>query len=540
MSDGVEEEDPTSVETGFSGTDDAGRSLDQHLSISRSSALRRADIVAGNLWFLSTFVLLIVGFSLLYLDQPLHFDEAIFLTVGEQVASGETLYVDIADHKPPAIFVLAATAYQLPGDPVITARLFTYAVTGASGLLVVRLGQAVCSRRAAQAAGILFVVMSFLPHFDGFYYLTEPSAVFCLLVAAVMLWDDTRLSKAAVGVALGVGVLFNQTVFLFGATILLFYVIRMRYPENRTRRYVMDSMTQILAIGVGFLATMGVVLLVLASQGIVEETIYYSFVLPLTSYDTQFNYWGHVLAYATLMPVLLLAGGVAVKTAASVVRGDRVDERLLFVVLWAGIMSIPAARAFSGDHKFLFAFPALAILTVAGLLLVYRKLLENWNQLRRLSGIPDRSALITGLTVIVVLSTAVVAGGGNIYYASNVVDQDSQAERDAIRSAVEGLEGPIYAYNVQAELYVHTDVEPGTSYMGTIYSDELARNKIDSLERNEIQYVLVRRSEVTGDEVVASGYWSDHKSIMTEYLNENYEPVRRTEAYVVFERTSRS
>jgi hypothetical protein len=285
---------------------------------------------------------------------------------------------------------------------------------------------------------------------------------------------------------------------------------------------------------------MAVVLLVLASQGIVEEAIYYSFVLPLTSYNTQYNYQGHVLAYATLLPILLLAGGVLVNTVVSIGRGDRVDERFLFVVLWAGILSIPAARAFSGDHKFLFAFPALALLAVLGLIAVYRKTLENSDQLLGLPRIPDRSALISGLIVAVVLSTAVISGGGNVYYASLVVDDNIGNERDAVVPAVEGLDGPMYAYNVQAQLYVHTDIEPGTSYIGTIYSEDLARNKISSLERNEVRYVLVREYEVSGDEVVASGYWSGHKSIMTEYLNENYEPVRHTEEYVVFERTSGS
>ncbi|WP_435095819.1 ArnT family glycosyltransferase [Halorubrum sp. N11] len=540
MNEDVKKDDTTSVDANSPAGEGADRSLDKQFADSWSPALRGRNILTGNVWFLSLYVVLIAGFSVLYLDQPLHFDEGIFLTLGEQIASGETLYVDIADQKSPGIFALAAIVYNLPGDPVVITRLFTYGVTAGSGLLVVRLGREFYGRRAAEGAGILFVVMSFLPHFDGFYYMTEPFAVFTLLIAAVLLGYDTLLSKAAAGVALGAGVLFNQTVFLFGATIIVFYAIRMRYPERRTRQYLKDSMIQILAIGAGFLGTMAVVFLFLASQGIAGETFYFSLVLPLTGYNTPFSYEGHVLAYATLMPVLLLAGGVLINTVVSVVRGDRVDERLLFIVLWAGILSVPAATAFSGDHKFLFAFPALALLAVTGLVTVSRKALKNRDQLRSLPRIPDRSALISGLMVVAVLSTVVVSGGGNIYYASNVVDTDIETERDAVTTAVEGLEGPMYAYNVQAQLYIHTDIEPGTFYMGTIYSDELAQNKISSLERNEVRYVLVRRSEVTADEVVPQGYWSDHKSLMTEHLNENYEPVRHTEEYVVFERTGRS
>jgi hypothetical protein len=38
--------------------------------------------------------------------------------------------------------------------------------------------------------------------------------------------------------------------------------------------------------------------------------------------------------------------------------------------------------------------------------------------------------------------------------------------------------------------------------------------------------------------VISSGYWADSKSKMTTYINENYEPVRTTDDYVVFEQKS--
>lgn len=504
---------------------------------SLSSLATSEETIPRDLWFVIAFFASAVILPLIYLDQPLHFDEGIFLTIGNQLASGETLYADIADHKPPGVFFVATAVYHLFDAPVVAARLLTYGVIAGSGLLVVRLGQQFRGRLEAQVAGVLFVVMSYLPHFDGFYFMTEPYAVLAMLVAAVSFTRDSAISRVGAGVALGIGVLFNQTVFLFGATILLYHLLKSRFPEARTRDHVVETTERILTIGVGFLATMAAVATVLYSRGILRETFYYALVVPLTNYSTPFDLWGHILAFATLLPVWLLAGGMVLLVGAAVVRGVAVDDRQLFVALWAVVMSIPGARAFSGDHKFLFAFPALALLTAIASTEIYRAAVRNRDQFRDVrAGLPDRSALLAGLLIVVVFSTTLVAGAGNVYYASNVLEDDIAEERTAAENALDGIDGPVYAFNVEASLYVHTDTEPGTTYLGTIYSDRIANDKISDLQRNDVRYVAVREFHVTDGNVVSDRYWSDHKSIMTDYLNRNYEPVDTRGGYVIFER----
>lgn len=493
----------------------------------------------SRVFFVVGYVVLATGLPLLYVHQPLHFDEAIFHTIGKQMMLGETLYVDIADNKLPGIFLTAAVIHELFGNAVLAARVLTYVVTAISGLLVIRLGKVFCNRQAAYGGGVLFVIMSYLPHFDGFYYLTEQFAVLTILVSAVLLGYETTISKVAVGVVLGVGVLFNQTVFLFGATIILFYLIKLRYEKNRCRAYLVDSTKQILSIGVGFLTLIAIALTVLASQGVLEEMIYYSIVLPVTSYTTPFDLWGHVLAFGMLLPVWLLTSGMIVVTAVAIARGDTVDERFLFVTLWAVVLSYPGATSFAGDHKFLFAFPAIALLTVKALSKAFEMVAENDN---RLSDISERlripSALLSWLLVAVLLSTAVVSGAGNVYYASNLNDGGITEEKQGLTDAIEGVDGPVYGYNVMASLYVHTETSPGTAYLGTIYTDGLAEGKIADLESNNVQYVIVKTTYVTDDRVTSGVYWADHKSTMTAYINQNYEPVRKTDDYVIFERTS--
>lgn len=509
----------------------SGRSTPE---VAHRSGARFPDIGRQDKWFLLAFALSATVLPLLYLDQPLHFDEGIFLTIGQQIAAGQTLYADIADHKPPGIFLLAAGIYKVTETSMVAARLLTYSVTAVSGLLVVRLGQQFADRRAAQGAGVLFVVMSYLPHFDGYYFLTEPFATLTLLVAAVLLGRGTRKSNAGAGVALAVGVLFNQTVFLFGATVILWHLVRLRYPDNRTRDYVVTSVWDILTVGVGFLVAIGAALAALGSQGLIDETVYYAFVLPFENYNTPFELWGHILALGTLLPVWLLASGTLLVTSIEVARGKRVDNGFLFVALWAGVLSIPGATAFSGDHKFLFAFPAIALITATSLLRLTE--LGEWSRDHLFGTRPNRSALLAGLLLAVVLTTTLVAGVGNAEYASNQLENDIADDRAAISAAVAGLDGPMYGYNVESDLYVHSDTEPGTTYLGTIYVDGIARDKIRDLERDEVRYVVVKDNYVSDGKIVSSGYWTEHKSKMTAYLNENYEPMRRTDSYLIFER----
>jgi hypothetical protein len=522
-------------ESDAEGADSSEDSLPDRRSVTGRLSMRTGRTVPR-----LVFVLWAVALPLVYLDQPLHFDEGIFLTVGRRIEMGETLYVDVADHKPPGIYLLAAGIYTLIDAPIVAARLVTYGVTAVSGLLVVRLARPVCDRRLAYAAGALFVIISSLPHFDGYHFVSEPYAVITLLAAAVLLGGVALRSHVAAGVALGVGVLFNQTVLLFGAVILLVAVLRLRRPDRRTAPAIKRSVLEVLAIGVGFLAVVGVAAVTLATQGLLEDAFYYAVRLPAANYSTPFDARGHAFALAAILPVWLLAAGMVGRTAVAVGRGETVHDRLLFATVWAAVLSVPGAVGFAGDHKFLFAFPALSLLAIVGA----EQLYGATGGVRRLGralrgGRPDRASLVAGLLLAVVVGTAAVAGAGNVYVTIGMVQQDVDDSRAVLESAVDGLEGPIYAYNVQAQLYVHTDVAPGTQYLGTMYTDGIARRKVAALERKDVRYVLVKTNFVEDERVVPGAYWSDSKSIMTAYLNDHYEPMRTTGEWVVFERTER-
>ncbi|WP_435065291.1 ArnT family glycosyltransferase [Halobaculum sp. EA56] len=504
----------------------------------RSNYLRSTTVSDLVGWYPLVFLALAVGLPLGYLNQPLHFDEAIYLVVAEQVAGSGRLYADVADHKTPLIYVIAAAAYELTPRPVHLLRLLTYAVTAASAALVVRLGRRVFGRAVGMAAGLVFLTMSYLPHFDGFFYMTEPWATLTMLVAALLLLREEPIADAGAGVALAVGVLFNQTVFLFGAAVILVHAVGLRYPERRTRRYVVDSLRRLLVVGAGFLVAVALALAAFYVRGTLDELLYYAVVLPASAYDTQFELYGHLLALGTLLPVWLLSGWTLLRVADAVARGRTVDDGVLLVAVWAAVLSVPGATGFSGDHKLLFAFPAIALLATVG---AARAAERARRDLRPVGGLrerlPERSTAVTFLLVATLLCSGVVAAGGNVWYAVLLQDEDLGDQRRSVDGIADHVEGDVYGYPVQAQVFYHADgIEPATTWVGHVYADEVVTPAVAALRSGTVDYVVVRKGHVVDGRVVTKGYWPEQKEPIVAQINARYEPVAETDTYVVFGR----
>lgn len=108
------------------------------------------------------------------------------------------------------------------------------------------------------AASLCQPVVTYMPHFDGFCYITEPYANLTMVVAAILLLADRRAFDALAGASLAVGVLFNRTVFPFGLAFIVFRALSLRDPANRTREYLLGTTTRFLVIDGGFLVPTGV------------------------------------------------------------------------------------------------------------------------------------------------------------------------------------------------------------------------------------------------------------------------------------------
>jgi hypothetical protein len=488
-------------------------------------------------WYLVSFLAVGVGLPLLYLNQPLHFDEAIYLVIAQQMAEGGTLYVDVTDHKPPGIFLAGALAFEVSPQPHSLLRLATYGATAVSGVLVFAFGRVVRDRWTGLVGSVLFLLITYMPHFDGFFFMTEPWSVVCLMAAALLFFADRPSRDALAGVALGFGVLFNQTVFLFGAVVIAFLAFKLRYPGNRTRAYLLGSVRRLLTIGLGFAVPVSVTLAAFAARGTLDALLYSVVVLPATSYSTPFELYGHLLAALTLLPVWLLAGGMAAAFGLAFVRGRPVSDGILFTTLWAVVLSVPGATSFAGDHKMLFAFPAIALLTALGIREVRDRFWEGpASLLANVGTVPSRSTVVT----VVLVVTVVAAAGANLKHGTTRLSDDISTEMATAERVDEHVAGPVYVFSPQnGIIYFSEDSSPATSWLGQPYSDALVERTIDELRSRENPHIVVRKRRVSGDEIINDPrYYRETKEPLVAHLNENYEPTARTEGFVVFERTA--
>ena len=491
------------------------------------------------------FVLLGGLLPLVYFRMPLHFDEALFLVIGDQWANGILPFTGIADHKPPGIYFLAFLAEYVTEYPHFLMRIVTFLTVAVTALLVFVLGQRLVGRTVGMVASLCYLVATYMPHFDGFFYITEPYANLTMVVAAILLLEDRRAFDALAGASLAVGVLFNQTVFLFGLAFIVFRALLLRDPANRSREYLLGTVSRFLVIGGGFLVPIGVTAAYFAANGLLYEFYYYSFYLPATAYSPPFHLWGHILAAASIAPIWLLAGLVVIQEGYRLAKGRVESEGVLFLACWALFIGYPGATSFVGDHKLLFTFPAVGLLAAVGLHRAYHTFAAGEGTVSLFSA-PRRgtagsvSLLAVVLAGFVLLSAA--SAGFNVYYASNVLADDIDGEKakvDAVAAHVH--DGLVFTYpSPQSMLYYHNDSITPVATFATVYDAATRAEMVEDVERQQAKYLVVRNNHVAPDGSIYGDkdlYFKEQKAILVAYLNDNYEPFETTESWTIYRRT---
>jgi hypothetical protein len=498
--------------------------------------------------------LYVVGFALfggllplVYFQLPLHFDEAIFLVIGDQWANGLLPYTGMADHKPPGIFLVAALGELFVEYPHYLLRVVTYLTVAVTGVLVFLLGRKLAGRAVGMVASLVYLVATYMPHFDGYYFLTEPYANLAMVVAAVLLLADRRAYDALAGAALAVGVLFNQTVFLFGLAFIVFRALLLGDEANRTRAYLLETTERFLVIGGGFLVPTGLTSAYFYVNGLLDEMLYYAFVLPLTGYSPPFDLYGHLLAAGTLAPVWLVAGLVILWQGYRVVTGTVQDESVLFVACWAVFIGYPGATSFVGDHKLLFTFPAVGLLTAIGFERAYRAFASEEDTL--VEGTPVRrltrgSVATVSVVVVGFLLLTAASVGANGIYANNLLSSsgtiaEERADVDEVAAIVD--DGLVFSYPTpQATVYYHNDSVTPVRTFATVYDQRTRSEIIEDVEQQQVEYLVVGKGQIEDDGTIRSDgakYFVEEKAPLVEYLNEHYEPHAETDTWAVYRRT---
>lgn len=126
--------------------------------------LMLALLYAGqNEWALFLFFLLLtLGLrAATFFQTSLGWDEGVYSAIARRMLSGDLLYVDVWDHKPPGIFVLFGAAFTLLGESILSIRILACLSVALSCFLIYRLGIILArSRGTGLIAAILYTFLS--------------------------------------------------------------------------------------------------------------------------------------------------------------------------------------------------------------------------------------------------------------------------------------------------------------------------------------------------------------------------------------------
>jgi hypothetical protein len=297
------------------------------------------------------------------LVQPMGADQGLYAYVGERILKGELPYRDAWDQKPPAIHVTYAVmrAVWPHGSSVPAADLL---MTGATGVLLWRLGAAIASASVGRWAALLFLLLS-NPSFARLGGVSVRAQCETFIAAAVtgafLLLASTRARTdmrrmVAAGALFGIAFTFkyNAAVYMFAGLFALWLWRSL-------------SMRAVAALAAGFVIPALTLTAWLAGGHVVRE-LYDATIAYNVRYSGE-TYAGpvHAVGYLLTFPVrharvdalwLLGGGGCAVLLAFAA----RTREPLM-AVGWVAAACLSIAINGSRDlpQYFIQAAPALAL-----------------------------------------------------------------------------------------------------------------------------------------------------------------------------------
>jgi len=478
------------------------------------------QISRNHLLFIALFILFGVIAPIYYISYPLYGDEGIFLTMGDSIKNGALLYRDVADIKPPGIFYLAALVFSVVGKSFIAVRALTFVVNIASALLILKLGAKIKDKNVGMSASIIFLVSVYLPLCHGYYYLGESFVVFFILLSVLFFLKDGHRAKFIAGLTLGLGIFFKQTAFFLFGVFFLFYLLHLRFQNNRTREYVISSTKNLILIFLGFMIPLLITFTYFFTMGAANEMLYYTIFilkdhsLPVVPYKT-------ILSFFSYLPVWLLSLSIVLVVGYKFVKRKIVDDKHLFLVLWMIFFSIPTLVMFRFTHRFLLVIPPISMLSALFLSSLHQTLKR-----KRVSN------QVKCFVVTTILITTAIASGTNIYLLTFGEDVDDQIK--FFHEVEQYIDGEVYTFGIKNALFIFSNLTPGVAYLGTIFCTDVAEKVINDLQVNNVSYIVADRNLVNQLERGEVIYASIPNKIIYDHIKEYYQVLVANEEYIIY------
>jgi len=470
--------------------------------------------------FFICFVLLGAIVPIYYLFRPIFVDESVFLAIGAFVRNGALLYRDVSEVKTPGIFYLAALVFSVVGKSYIALRILVCIIHALSALLIFKLGTKIKDKNVGMLASILFLVSVYLPSFQGYYYLTEPFAVFFILLSVLCFFKDGYPTKLIAGFLLGLGVFFKQTTILFFGVFFLFYLLRLRFQNNRTREYMISSTKNLILIFLGCMVPLLITFTYFYMMGVANEMLYYTIFYYMSDFETHYRVMLLIFGFFSYLPIILLSISMVLLIGYRFLRGKIVDDRHLLLVLWLLILSIPAITVFV-DHRVLYALPPASLLSAI--------LISNLYQTSKRKQISNQ---VKCFIIITLLITTTIALGTNISLLNPEEDVNDQIR--SVREIEQYVDGNVYTFTARPHVFFFSNLTPGVTYFGAVLSEEIAEEIIKDLQSNNVSYVIADKKRLEKLEEKEYLGYNEPNHLIYRYIQQHYQILTTTDYFIIY------
>lgn len=305
-------------------------------------------------WLLS--FLLVISLHGVLLFQPVHPDEAHFLTITRDIHRGYLPYSTLFDNKPPGIYYFLGIFYPFLGQSVWGYRLVYVLINIGVGLVMLKI--LIKKTNALFAGQILTLTLFLMAMFHGSYALTEPP----LVLLAVISWFFIHKKPHVfypwfwAGILGGAAFWFKQTAVSLWA---FFLYLSCRFPGKIKRIGITGLVVGIItSMGLGVLFLLNGNLNYLAWQAIVG--------VNLEEYTPIINY--ESLVFWVSQVVLPLTGvfWVVWRNRRWLIASPRVIQSLIYFGL-----TLPWVMYRPYHHYWILVVPTFVI--IVGELLKFKK-----------------------------------------------------------------------------------------------------------------------------------------------------------------------
>jgi 4-amino-4-deoxy-L-arabinose transferase-like glycosyltransferase len=464
-------------------------------------------------------------------------DERVYSLVANEIVDGGRPYIDAVERKPPLLFWTYAAVFEVAGKynwKALHAVSLLWTLGTMAGLYLI--GRRLFDPATGLVAALLYSIFqpwaTFLNlAFNGEVVMNLP-IVWAWAIAFGRGKSRWRPELIAAGALLCAGFLLKQPAAI-AAVPLGIYLLLPGYRASRGLTWI-RSVTHAALLTAGFFGTLGLVALVLWKQGILTEAFYWT----LTNHSIPHVFWDkaclHTLAFMGACLPLLLGAALACRDKHRLWAGKSAERIALFGLVAASAIGTAAGARFY-PHYYIQLIPPLALLAAPH----YAHLWSSHNSRERWFLRPRFTLAWLALTIVafsIAHWRALSARRETSETGRYLLEHSDPADR-------------IFVWGQDTEIYLDAHRRPASRFVvtfpltGLIFgglnnvdtSDRIVPGTWEKLEQDFSKHPPAYIVDVQAGAKNAQ-YPPRNFPFLARLLTEEYEPVARTDAGLVYRR----